>query len=185
MRSKNLQATSMRSILMFLLATLIIISAAGFYFAQDWLDNMADDVSNSSSSANPSDSNAQALSSIKTEIAKNKSAADKANSLVSTNANYKAQMAKDINKYASQTGVSIKSINVNQPPTASDISNDIQTGYATVVFNNPVSIQNLLLFIKCIETNSPKMQISEIDITAQKSSSSVIVKPITIRGYFK
>lgn len=182
---KSLQATSMRTILTFLLITLVIVSTVGFYFAQDWLNNMANDISSNSTSADPTDSNSQALATIKTEIAKNKTAADKASSLVSTSTNYKEQMTKDINTYASQAGISIKSVNTNQPSKASGIGNGIQAGYAIVTFNNPVSLQSLLIFLKGIESNTPKMQISGIDISVQESSSAVNVKPITIEGYFK
>jgi type II secretory pathway component PulM len=185
MKNKSLQATSVRSALTFLLIAVVVVSTAGFYFAQDWLNNMANDISSNSTSADPSDSSAQALATIKTEIAKNKSAADKASSLISTSASYKDQMTKDINKYASQAGLSIKSINTNQPSRASDMGNNIKVGFASVTFNNPVSLQSLLQFLKGVESNTPKMQVSGIDITAQDSSKAVDVKPLTIEGYFK
>jgi hypothetical protein len=186
MKKNSLQATSLRNVLTFLIIILLTASIAGFYFAQDWLNNMSNDISKNSTSTSSNDSSPQTLINIQTEISKNKAAAEKAKSVLSTSSDYKNQMAKDIRAYASNVGIAIKDVSTSQPAQTSSMGSGIQVGYAVVTFVNPVSIQNLLLFFKGIESNLPKMQVTAIDLSRDQGSNGVVsVKPITIEEYFR
>ena len=188
MKKKTLKATSLKNTMVFMIVLIVVASGVGFYYAQDWLDKMATDINQSSTAATSTeDSDAKALKQIREDIAKNQAIADKASSITLPSGNYKDQISKDINKYAKDNRISIESISVASSPntSSSTIINGVTSSFVSVTIEGSVTMNDLLQFIKDIETSIPKMQITGINLEKSQHSSDVVVEPIIIEVYTK
>ena len=184
MKKSRIKATTIRMAMFIALSLIILLTATGFYFAQDWLRNFATKSNQTSSASTVGNNNSQSLQQIQDDIAANQASADKANSMIASSQNYQTQIINDLNKYASTAGVSIVSHKSAQSPASVIKIAGLESGFVTITLANPVPLKNLLQFFKLIEASLPKMQITGIDLTPTSSSSdSVTVEPITIGVY--
>lgn len=80
---------------------------------------------------------------------------------------YQNQIVEDVNRYAAVAGVTVLGFNFPaQGTTAAPAGKtSIKTLQATVTLQNPVPYTNYLRFLKLIEQNLTKMQITDISIT--------------------
>lgn len=186
MKKTFLKATTLRVLLS--LSSLVILAGAiaGFYLAQDQLRKFAIEI-NTAGATSSASSNAQNLIKIREEITNNQTTGDKANDFFASTTTYQTQITSDLNAYATANGISITSSSWKQ--SSADAAGIIsRTGFApqsiNVTIQNPVILTNLLQFMKSIESNLPKMQISSITISpVANSKTSVTVDPITIEIY--
>src|SRR5665811_1258 len=108
MKKSNVKATTLRTAMSFIVFIMIGSAIVGFYYAQDWLSKFANEVSSiTTTESTKNEDNAQALNQLKNEIATNQTAASKAASIIASTQNYQSQVTQDLNKYASNTGISI------------------------------------------------------------------------------
>lgn len=92
---------------------------------------------------------------------------------------YQNQIVEDINRYASIAGVTILGFDFPLQTTASPAAKlqGAKTMQASVTLQNPVPYENYLRFLKLIEQNLTKMQITEITITPDKKAAGQINNP--------
>ncbi len=190
MKKHKQKASSLRTILILMIISIIGLSAAGFYFVQDWFSEIATDINKSATTVSTTDnSSSQALKQVRDEIVANQSLVDKAESLVVPVDKYQ-QVVDDIKRYASNNDITISKYDLEEPqktsiPSSTTISG-ITSRYITITIENPVPIKNLLQFFKAIETNSPILQIVGVNISRyQDSTDSVSIDPIIIEVYTK
>lgn len=179
MKNSHMKATTLRVLMISITVIVISLSVAGFYFMHSWLKEYSTTSNTNTASANVDKSTASTAK-IESEIAKYQMISDKANSVFSLPAIYKEQALNDLRQYASVYGLSISSNNLNQT------GNSANQNTITITLSNPVQFTKLVKFVKAIETNSPKMQITKMDISSiNGSKGSVKVEPITIEVYTK
>ncbi len=182
MKKSSLKPTTLRSVFVVLIFIIIIIMCGGFYYAQDQLYKLATENETSGSSA-------QTDTQLMSDINSHQTTVEKANSITASNQDYQSQIMSDLNKYATATGVSIASQTSAQAPlnsTSTAPITGVQINYVSVTLNNPVSYTNLIKFLKAIETNLPKMQLTGISITPNANTpDSVSVEPLIIKVYTK
>lgn len=192
MSKVKLKATTLRAGLSICVFVLLGLGAIGFYWTYDWLSDLADETRDSMVmiSTNPDDDETQVVAQLEEAIASRQEAADKAVDLTISSQNYQSRIIEDINSYAAGTGISITNYDFNskadKETTSTTVGNGIRTEYVTVALGNPVNFANLLRFIKAIETNVPKMQLTDIKLSrSQSASDSVSVEPLTIEVYVR
>jgi hypothetical protein len=172
MKESRMKATSLRTVLIIAIVAIIGLSATGFYFALGFLSSLETKVDNTTT----------------TTIATSNSN-DKTNNIIASSKDFKNQITQDINKYASNANISIDNIDFEQSIDATKSLppiSGLQSKHATVTFKNPVVFTNLIQFLKSVENNLPKMQLTGIDITRTTGSNdSVTVKPLTIEFYIR
>ena len=78
---------------------------------------------------------------------------------------YQNQIVEDINRYAGVAGVTILGFDFPLQKTAVPKAGGVKTIQANVTLQNPVPYDNYLRFLKLIEQNLTKMQITDITIT--------------------
>lgn len=189
MKKSHIKATSLRSAMSAVVFIIIILSSVGFYYAQDWLNQLAIEIG-STVSESTAGSDDQALKQLQDDIARNQISANKANNIIAPSHNYQSLIVEDLNKYASSTGVSIASYKWDQsvPAGTSALAaiDGVSSGFITITLDNPVTFTNLIQFIKAIESNLPKMQITGISLSRDSNSANAVtVEPITIGVYTK
>jgi len=77
---------------------------------------------------------------------------------------YQNQIVEDVNQFASIAGVTVLGFDFPAQPTTA-ATKGTKTIQAIVTLQNPVPYENYLRFLKLIEQNLTKMQITEISIT--------------------
>jgi hypothetical protein len=183
----RITATSLRATMRLSITIIIIASATGFYFAQDYLNNSFVDNKSSTENAQSTNNVASDYSKTLAEISKNKPYSDISNSIFTTASDYQAQINNDLDKYSSSIGIKITNKKWLTPTESSEISSSmsgLNANFVTITIKNQISMSKLLQFIKATETNLPKMQIINISIkNTNKSSDLVTVDPITIATY--
>jgi hypothetical protein len=193
-QAKKMNATTTRNILAFVLAVVIIGSAAGFYFGLQIIKSYSLAVTHTVADSNASGKNIEELGQLKKQLADGQVLVAKANALFSTPATYQTQALKDISKYAADSGVTISSIDsakaaastTSTPPAASggaSTPSSPNTNYAEIItVQSPVSYANFLKFLDAIEGNLPKMQITGISVGRLKvpSGDQITTDKITI-----
>ena len=189
MKKSSIKATSLRSAMSVAVFIIIILSSVGFYYAQNWLNQLAIEIGSTVSESTAGNDD-QALKQLQDDIAKNQISANKASSIIASNQNYKSLIVEDLNKYTSSTGVSMVKYEWNQSvpagTTALAAIDGVSSDYITITLGNPVTFTNLMQFIKAIESNLPKMQITGINLSRDSNSANAVtVEPITIGVYTK
>jgi hypothetical protein len=161
--------------------------AGGFYYAQNWLNDMAVSI-NKERIELSKDDNIEAQTTLQNELNNLKSVELKAVGLISPSSDYQISVSADLSKYASNTGIQIDGVSPSQLPVGATVSNilGVQAKYVTVTIKNPVPFNNLVKFLKAIETNIPKMRLTGITIVHNSSmGNSVAVDPLTLEVYTK
>ena len=181
-----MKATSLNKLLKTLFFITLIIIIGGFYCAQNFLR----DIAHKSQMSNPATiTDITMVQELKIQLSNYKTQIKKASDLTTTQANFRNQTIDDVNTYATKAGISIDGYDTTS--SSNNIASSVQmTGimpqYITVTFKNPVPYANFLQWIKYVESNIPKMQVTGIDISSADTNSTTInVKPLTIEVFTK
>jgi len=201
-KGRTLSATTLRLILAIALFGIAVIAGVAIDFIiKNGLRPFAVDVSHVVIDASASQNNIQNLQKIQKELADQKDAIDRASSIVaeSRSYEYQDQIITDLNDYATKAGISITNIDFSAvaattQPTASPTTTpkapttSAPTGVKTlpisVTIKNPVVYDNLLHFIKSVEQNLTKMQISKISL-AKGTGGDISSEVLTVEVYVR
>jgi hypothetical protein len=200
-KSKKLTAINLRLMLSVSLFLIAAIGVIGFIYAQGYLRTVAIDTSHSVVDANASQDNLQTLQKIQKTLADDKDVIDRTNSIVADNQSYQYQdqIISDINSYAAKAGIVVTNLDFTAavaaaaPATAAAGTKatpgaqpaGVKATSVTVTLNNPVGYNNLLLFIRSIEQNLTKMQISRVSLSKGTDSNTVTSDTLAIEVYIK
>lgn len=169
---KQMKATSVRKLLTTLIVLLILLGAGGFYLGLQQVKSVAITASHTSADATASAQNVKNLQQLKESLAESGSLVNKANQLFSTDASYQSQALKDIQKYASVSGLTISNTNFD-PSSGAGAAGIIGSGHTFVIsLQSPVDYKKLLQFLNAVEGNLPKMQIISLDLSRPTSGSN-------------
>lgn len=204
-KSKPVTASTLRLILFTLLFGVAIITSLTIkYVIDSQLRPFAIDVSHTIVDANSSQDNVQKLQKIQKSLIENQDAISRASSIVadSQSYQYQDQIITDINDYATQAGISITNIDFTSGAASSSSGgggssstsksvvsptpapSGVKSTSISVTMRNPVNYNSFLRFLKSIEQNLTKMQISRIGLS--KSSDGTISSDVlTIEVYVR
>ncbi len=180
-KSKPINATATRNFLAFFMVIVVIGAAAGFYFGLQIIKKYSIDVSHTVSDSNASGQNIEQLGVLKQELAQREPLVTKANQLFATEATYQSQALKDIQQYASTSGIVISNTEFNKASAVKGAT-PVEAHSTMVTVQSPVSYSKLLKFLNAIEGNLPKMQITGISISRPTATSgdTIVTDKITI-----
>lgn len=171
MNKSSMKATNLRNLMIIIVVILVAASAGGFYYTLNWFSQISSDIRPS----NSTNISSKDLTTLQQNIISAQNVVDKANLLLFSNSDYKNQITKDLNKYASNYNVSISSISVTG--SQSPIS-------VTLTIKNPVTFTNLMRFIKATEISIPKMQVTNINLShAQNANDKITVDNLNLEAY--
>jgi hypothetical protein len=198
-QSKKLNATGLRLILSVSLFVLAAIGVVGFFYAKNNLQAVAVDTSHSVVDASASQNNLQTLQKIQKTLEDDKDVISRTNNIVadSRSYQYQDQILSDLNDYAAKAGIAITNLAFSDTaaatPSAASSSKAVTTPQpagvkstsVTVTLNNPVNYNNLLMFIRSVEQNLTKMQISRVSLSKGADSNSVTSDALAIEVYIR
>lgn len=178
MKKSNLNASKLRWILVGSVAAALLGGGFGVFYLHGLLaDQMkqTNDVKTQAANSSLSLTEAQSLQQF---LKKFDSDVKKTALIVSDTSFYKYQnqIVEDISRYAKIAGVTVLGYDFpiklpNAKPTSSTGLNSMA---ANITLASPVPFQNYLTFIKLIEQNLTKMQITDLSISPDKKNPSLI-----------
>ncbi len=193
MKKSSMTAKTLRGILSFAVILIIGLSVVGFYYAQNWLLSLATSISQTVAQSNTSGTSLQSLNQLQTELNAHQDVILKVNSLIAPLQTYQSQSIKDLNQYATASGITISDYSFSKtgaaatPTTApaSTITTTSNSSVITATLASPTSFTGLLKFMHLVEGNLPKMQISSVNMSrvSDGSGDSVKIDQLSIEVY--
>jgi hypothetical protein len=185
MSKSKLNAVTLRGILSTGVVLLIALASVGFYFAHNWLQEMAVSVSHSVAQSATTDNSVQALQKLQEELSTRQDIITKTNSIFTSTTTYQTQAVQDLIAYAAASGITISNYSFPAPGASSSATaSSIPSTLVTITLTSPVSYTNLLKFMTLVEGNLPKMQITSINIgRIAGDSESVKIDQLTVAVY--
>lgn len=171
MVEKNLKGFSAIQLRAILIATLLLLIAIGggmFWFLRGQLVDLANKVRETNVEATTTDTNNARLKALQKTLDEEQVAVKRAKSIIADGESYKYQekIIDDLTRYAKRAGVTIVSINFNE---ATDQSAESIPGLKkvsmTVTLGDGVKYRSIMQFIRYIEYNLTKMQITGISMS--------------------
>ena len=190
MKPKRLTAQKVTWILIGLMLLGVAGIVGGSWYLQGLLSDKVLETSKTKSLANQSGENLQQAQVLKSYLARNDDQVKKTALIVAetTFYQYQNQIVEDLTRYANAAGVTI--VGFDFPQSISTAKIDKTTGLksltATITLTGPTTYQGYLTFLKLIEQNLTKMQITDIALTPDQSNLSLITSPtVGIEVYVK
>lgn len=187
-----MSALQLRNIL--LTCVILLLGGIGtlIYFASGFLHEETVTTTHARIDAELGEQDIDKLKNLEKVLATNTASIQKADQIVSESKQYEYQdqIVNDINAYAARTGVKIIGYDfgtaattttpaVATTPTTPQVSG-VKTLNVTLSLQSPMPFDNYLRFVKAIEKNLTKMQVSGINISPDDKISSSITNPSVI-----
>ena len=198
LKQRALTPSIARAILAGALLLTIATGIGVFVFGQQQLSAVAEETRKSTTDAESSSNELQALTTLKNRLKEQDKDVERAAKIVSITKNYsyQDQVVQDLVNYANASGVVIESIDfsANNSSAASKSTNaatitKAPTGTksisATVTLNTPVAYDSLRDFIYRIEKNLFQMQISNLTLSSNKDTGGIVVDALTVIAYVR
>jgi len=198
LKQRALTPSIARAILAGALLLTIATGIGVFVFGQQQLSAVAEETRKSTTDAESSSNELQALTTLKNRLKEQDKDVERAAKIVSITKNYsyQDQVVQDLVNYANASGVVIESIDfsANNSSAASKSTNaatitKAPTGTksisATVTLNTPVAYDSLRDFIYRIEKNLFQMQISNLTLSSNKDTGGIVVDALTVTAYVR
>lgn len=190
---KQLTPSQLRIILVLSLLLAIGLGIGGFILLRGVLAAKATEISQIATEVKGLSDNIRKLESAEKTLKANEDVEVKAREMLAESQSYQYQdrIVQDLKAIAGTSGVNIKNVDfmvsqtsasavVPQAPAqdtpgvatpTSNLPGGINQTKATITIESPVSYNSLLLFIRALESNSMKMQVSKVSITGAGASS--------------
>lgn len=200
--TKGLNAPLLRILLSVGLVLIAAIGVTIAYFANDWLSSYTSDIRKVRIEAEGSNANISNIEQLERKLRDERETVKRAAQIVADSQSYRYQneIIRDIQKYASANNVGVASITfladtatsaaaagaAGTPATPS--INGVKPTAATITLADEVDYRSALSFIRAIEQNLTKMQISSIGLSTPKPgnpSGTIRVDAINLEVYIK
>lgn len=183
----NNSATSLRMLLLTIVIIMSVVIVGGFFFASNWLSDSATELKTKSYTTVSSNLSTSEIVKLQNDIYSHRVASINATSLISSDKSFEDNIHQDLNKYATDIGISITNFGLTDKPSfmTTDVPViGVESQFVSVTLGNPVGFAKLFEFIRAIESNTPKMKLTGISMdSVSGQGDSVSVKPIIIEVY--
>ena len=203
--TSKLTAQKLRLILIASIFLLLAAAIAVFILVRGMLAGYAVEVQKVSDTAASSGKNLSTLGVLKTKLAEEQEAVERAKNLVAESKSYayQDQIIKDLNTFASKSGITIAGFQFNNDafapsgtapapaaaPTAGAAApttvNGLKTVSVAIDLKSPIKYENAMEFVHMIEQNLTKMQLAGISMSKDPASNNVTVSSLTIEVYVR
>lgn len=169
---KGMKATSLRNLLIFLIILMLGATAGAFYLGLQQIQAFALDVSHTSADADASSQQIDELQKLKKTLADSETLVKKADQVFVAENKYQSQALRDIQRYASQYGLTISNTSFD-----SDASVPLGSKAVVITLQAPASYTAFLQFLNAVEGNLPKMQVIDLNLERAQSGDAAKIEP--------
>lgn len=182
-------AVKLRNILIICVILSLGVIGALMYYASKYLGAEATKTLHAKIDVQLIDKDIDQLKNLERTLEANKASVEKAHQIVSDSKQYQYQdqIVSDINTYAAVAGVNVVGFDfgstgttqTTKPLNAPQI-NGVKTLNVTLTLASPMPFDNYLKFVKAIEQNLTKMQVSGINLAPDPLNNSMITNPTVV-----
>ena len=197
--TQNMTPVKLRIILSISMVIIVIIGIGGVLAFRSYIVNYANQVSEDNAKAAFSKENVQQLKKLDKQLSDDKVAVTRAASIVADDVSHRYQdtIINDLNTYAARSNLKISSYTFvddsgsASAPAAADPNSAIKpiAGIKTVSLNvsleTPVGYESFMQFLRAIELNLTKIQITSMSITRDPSTGQTAVGPLSLEVYVR
>lgn len=175
-RNKPSAAAQFRMLLILCFILTIAGSAGAYLLSLDYLKDYAKEVNMKVIDSEASTRQVQQLQVLESQVDQDDGLISRAGDIFATEGNFQSQAIRDVNRYAELAGLNVTTTTFrdNSPiPSSRTLVVDIQS---------PASYQGLIRFLRGVENNIPKMEVTELNIsrTSSGAGDQVNIENITI-----
>lgn len=194
--NRQLSARQLRIILSISLFVIVALMVGIATYSYHSLRSVAVNVAQTLADADAGQDNLQTLEKIQEQLENDKDVVARANSIVadSQSYQYQDQIITDLQNYAAKAGITITNFDFTSttattpsqtPAPQTAAPSGVKSTSVTVTLKNPINYDNLLRFLKSIEQNLTKMQVSKIGLSKSQTGSDVSSDVLTIEVYIR
>lgn len=174
---KSLTPVLASRILMGVLFLAVILVGTGFYFANKQLQAQATKTNHSKIDSELVEDEINRLKILRTYLSANQSKLQRASEVVAESQlySYQNQVIDDINTYAQRTGLTILAFDFPPTPTklpagAPALPAGLKKITLNVSVNGPIPYSNFMRFVRSIEQNLTKLQVTSLTLTPDEQN---------------
>lgn len=180
MKPTGISATNMRVVLLLLFIMSLVGGVAIYYFGNNYLSVKSEELHQFIADNSAMTTSSSSITRYKSLIATSDNLFSKINNIYVPSVDYQQSVNVLLNNYANKSGLSISAIEYQ--PNAS-VSN---TRAMNIKFSSPVNYDSFIKFIEYLDGSLPKVQITEVNISANKDADNkIIVNNLTAEVYVK
>ena len=211
--TSSLTAQKLRTLLIVSIFLTLLLTIGIFIYTRGIIAGYAADVQKVSDTATSSSQNLNALNTLKSKLAEDKVAVERAKNLVAESQSYayQDQIVKDLKTFATKSKVTISGFQFNSEatgtagaagatpapaaaatpaagtaaPTAPAAASALKTVSVSINLKSPLPYKDVMNFIHMIEQNLTKMQLTGIAFNKDTASDNVTVNALTIEVYVR
>lgn len=197
-----MNAVIFKRILLSVLGLLVIVIFGGYFLLLANLKERVVETDHVKIDADVSTNDIERLKVLQQQLASNQDVVARTKEIVATSADYKYQdqVITDINHLAAATGVTVTGFSFPIGATTTGTTSTVSTGAGsapinvpgaklltiTITMKSPMLYDNYLKFLRSVELNLTRMQITGIDLSPDPANPSQITNPsIGIQIYVK
>lgn len=189
LKKMHLTSAAVSWLLISALILLVIGTSVGSWFMQSMLVAQVIETDHVKIDAELSQTEIQRLQTLQTYLETNRTAIEKANAIVSETKTYQYQnqIVNDIESYANKAGIVVLGYSFPQGTTTTKTDpTGLKSVSATLTLQTPVNYTSYLKFLKYIEQNVTKMQITNLSLAPDPNDSQNIKDTaITLKVYVR
>lgn len=178
---RQLTASNLSWILIGLIIMFIIAAYAGTWYLGTLLNDRVTEVRKLENTAVTNANNLALAKSLKVFLENNQDSTKKAALIVAETKTYQYQnqIVQDVTNFANIAGVTILGFDFPTSPSATrPTKTGVKSIAATATLQTPLSYENYLKFLRLIEQNLTRMQITNISITPDPNTPGLISNPL-------
>lgn len=197
----RLTATRLRIMLIAAMVLVTIVISIGFYFLQSFLYKFAVEVSHANENATTSANDVATFIKLERQLEDDQVTIKRVESIVaeSKSYQYQNQIINDLNTYAARAGLKINGYTFSdgapaenggsaqtaaENPSSAPVSG-LKSTAVTVALSQPTKYQDVMEFVRSIEQNLTKMQLSSLVMAKGVAKDEVTISALEIEVYIK
>lgn len=175
-----MKATTLTNVLIGVILLVVVATIVANWQLQALLSSDITTTNSLKQDANDSSINLAKAKNLETYMQLHADEVDKAASIVAETKTYKYQnqVIKDVTRYARSAGLSILEFNFPESTSSSAQKTAVKSIRAEITLRNPVEYRNFIRFLKYIEQNLTKMQITNISLSSNSDNPTLIDSPV-------
>lgn len=178
-KKAGMKASHLRSFLIFCFVVSLGAGAGLYYLNYFQIEELAIEMNHRVADADASTKQIQQLQILKSQIDRDENLITRANNLFAAPDTYQTQAIRDVRHYAALSGTNVTTTTFSDTPIQGARSFTVEIG-------SPTSYTNFIRFLRGIESNIPKMEVSKLSIgRASNGGDSVIVDNVIMIIHIK
>jgi hypothetical protein len=178
--------------LRYVLIGLIILMVSGFSVGAWWLQGvLAQSVQSTERAKIDADISAtelQQLKALQRQLSEQQDVVERAKQIAASSAQYKYQdqIIKDVSDYARRYGIQVNTFDFTSTGSQQQTTIDgARKSAFNVTLKGPVSYVTFMRFLRAIEQNLTKMQVTSLTLAPDKNPSNITNPALTLEVYLK